>query len=63
VAKRKATELIEVEKAPFLVGGIVGFEGIAMAEVGCKNDVVVSFFGQNSTPTSRARARDGSSST
>jgi branched-chain amino acid transport system substrate-binding protein len=47
VAKRKATELIEVEKAPFLVGAIVGFEGIAMAEVGCKNDVVVSFFGQN----------------
>src|SRR5581483_8021294 len=36
VAKRKATELIEVEKAPFLVGAIVGFEGIAMAEVGCK---------------------------
>ncbi len=34
VAKRKATELIEVEKAPFLVGAIVGFEGIAMAEVG-----------------------------
>ncbi len=47
VAKRKATELIEVEKAPFLVGAIVGFEGIAMAEVGCKNDVIVSFFGQN----------------
>jgi branched-chain amino acid transport system substrate-binding protein len=47
VAKRKATELIEVEKAPFLVGAIVGFEGIAMAEVGCKNDVLVSFFGQN----------------
>ena len=47
VAKRKATELIEVEKAAFLVGAIVGFEGIAMAEVGCKNDVIVSFFGQN----------------
>jgi branched-chain amino acid transport system substrate-binding protein len=47
VAKRKATELIEVEKAPFLVGAIVGFEGIALAEVGCKNDVIVSFFGQN----------------
>jgi len=47
VAKRKATELIEVEKAAFLVGAIVGFEGIAMAEVGCKNDVLVSFFGQN----------------
>jgi branched-chain amino acid transport system substrate-binding protein len=47
VAKRKATELVEVEKAPFLVGAIVGFEGIAMAEVGCKNDVIVSFFGQN----------------
>ena len=47
VAKRKATELIEVEKAPFLVGAIVGFEGIAMAEVGCKNDVIVAFFGQN----------------
>ena len=43
----QATELIEVEKAPFLVGAIVGFEGIAMAEVGCKNDVIVSFFGQN----------------
>ena len=41
VAKRKATELIEVEKAAFLVGAIVGFEGIAMAEVGCKNDVIV----------------------
>jgi len=36
-----------VEKAAFLVGAIVGFEGIAMAEVGCKNDVIVSFFGQN----------------
>ena len=47
VAKRKATELVEVEKAPFLVGAIVGFEGIAMAEVGCKNDVIVCFFGQN----------------
>jgi branched-chain amino acid transport system substrate-binding protein len=47
VAKRKATELVEVEKAAFLVGAIVGFEGIAMAEVGCKNDVIVSFFGQN----------------
>ncbi len=47
VAMRTATELIEVEKAPFLVGAIVGFEGIAMAEVGCKNDVIVSFFGQN----------------
>lgn len=47
VAKRKATELIEVEKAAFLVGAIVGFEGIAMAEVGCKNDVIVSFYGQN----------------
>ena len=47
VAKRKATELIEVEKAAFLVGAIVGFEGIAMAEVGCKNDVIVAFFGQN----------------
>src|SRR5262245_32668135 len=47
VAKRKATELVEVEKAPFLVGAIVGFEGIAMAEVGCKNEVIVSFFGQN----------------
>src|SRR5262245_62090293 len=47
VAKRKATELIEVEKAAFLVGAIVGFEGIAMAEVGCKNDVIVCFFGQN----------------
>ncbi len=47
VAKRKATELIEVEKSPFLVGAIVGFEGIALAEVGCKNDVVVSFIGQN----------------
>jgi len=47
VAKRKATELVEVEKASFLVGAIVGFEGIAMAEVGCKNDVIVSFFGQN----------------
>ena len=44
VAKRKATELIEVEKAPFLVGALVGFEGIAMAEVGCKSEVVVSFF-------------------
>jgi branched-chain amino acid transport system substrate-binding protein len=47
VAKRKATELVEVEKAAFLVGAIVGFEGIAMAEVGCKNDVIVSFYGQN----------------
>ena len=47
VAKRKATELVEVEKSPFLVGAIVGFEGIAMAEVGCKNEVIVSFFGQN----------------
>jgi branched-chain amino acid transport system substrate-binding protein len=47
VAKRKATELVEVEKAPFLVGAIVGFEGIAMAEVSCKNDVIVCFFGQN----------------
>lgn len=47
VAKRKATELIEVEKCAFLVGAIVGFEGIAMAEVGCKNDVIVCFFGQN----------------
>lgn len=47
VAKRKATELIEVEKAPFLVGAIVGFEGIALSEVGCKSEVVVSFFGQN----------------
>ena len=50
VAKRKATELIEVEKAAFLVGAIVGFEGIAMAEVGCKNDVIVCFFGQNCFP-------------
>src|SRR5262249_5605570 len=40
VAKRKATELIEVEKSPFVVGAIVGFEGIALSEVGCKNDVV-----------------------
>lgn len=47
VAKRKATELIEVEKSPFLIGALVGFEGIALSEVGCKNDVVVMFFGQN----------------
>src|SRR5262249_14202852 len=47
VGQCQATELIEVEKAVFLVGAIVGFEGIAMAEVGCKNDVIVCFFGQN----------------
>src|SRR5262249_52764993 len=47
VTKRKATELIEVEKSPFLVGALVGFEGIALSEVGCKNEVVVAFFGQN----------------
>ena len=47
VTKRKATELLDVEKAPFLVGALVGFEGIALSEVGCKNEVVVAFFGQN----------------
>jgi len=47
VTKRKATELIEVEKSPFLVGALVGFEGIALSEVGCKNEVVVAFFDQN----------------
>ncbi|MGH7334964.1 MAG: ABC transporter substrate-binding protein [Candidatus Rokuibacteriota bacterium] len=47
VMKRKATELVEVEKSPFLVGALVGFEGIALSEVGCKNEVVVGFYGQN----------------
>ncbi|HVQ77649.1 MAG TPA: ABC transporter substrate-binding protein [Candidatus Binatia bacterium] len=47
VTKRKATELLEVEKCAFLVGGLVGFEGLALAEVGCKNEVVVGFYGQN----------------
>ncbi len=47
VTKRKAIELLEVEKSPFLVGALVGFEGIALSEVGCKNEVVVAFFGQN----------------
>jgi branched-chain amino acid transport system substrate-binding protein len=47
VTKRKATELLDVEKSPFLVGALVGFEGIALSEVGCKNEVVVAFYGQN----------------
>jgi branched-chain amino acid transport system substrate-binding protein len=47
VMKRKSTELVEVEKCPFLVGALVGFEGIALSEVGCKNEVVVGFYGQN----------------
>lgn len=47
VAKRKASELVEVEKCSFLVGGLVGFEGIALAEVGCKDEIVVGFIGQN----------------
>ena len=47
VMKRKSSELIDVEKCPFLVGALVGTEGIALSEVGCKSEIVVGFFGQN----------------
>lgn len=47
VTKRKASELVEVQKCSFLVGALVGFEGIALSEVACKSEVVAGFFGQN----------------
>jgi branched-chain amino acid transport system substrate-binding protein len=47
VTKRKATELLEVHRSPLLVGALVGFEGIALSEVSCKNEVVVGLIGQN----------------